>query len=448
MALALHSGPEWLVAATAVDRAGAAFAGISPVATPAERAAMVETINPALVLAEADMLEGLPLRAEVALLSPDGLGIDGDRAADGSAPPVPAHDRSDHRRYAVCFTSGTTGRPKGAEFSVRQARAVRRIDVGESSEESISGGMPMIASTQFAHVGFVLKIPWYAQLGCTMHVMPRWRADDAVELLALHRMPTLGVVAPQLALVLRSPGLDGADLSALKLVIAGGAPSPPSLIQEARERLGVDYSVRWSSTESGGVGLAALVDDDNPDATGTIGRPRPGIECRIAAPDGSSVPDGEAGELQILSPATMSGYVGAPEITADTFTEDGWLRTGDLARVRDDGRTVLAGRATDMFIRGGYNVHPEEVEAVLCTHPGVASVAVAPRRDDVMGEVGVAVVVAAASVEPPTLEDLRRHASDRLARHKLPEAIILVESLPLTGAAKIDRALLAERVER
>jgi len=445
VALALPSGPEWVVAATAVDRVGAVIAGISPVATAPERSAMVEAVAADLVLAGPGLVEGLPLRTEVVEMSVGGL------VAEPGAPPppvVPDHDRSGSRGYAVCFTSGTTGAPKAAAFSVDRARAVQRIDVGPDLDAVRGTGAPMIASTQFAHVGFVLKLPWYAALGCTLHVMPRWRADDAVELLAAHRMPALGVVAPQLALILRSPLLDERDLSALRLVIAGGAPSPPALVAEARERLGVDYSIRWSSTESGGVGLAALVDDAHPEAVGTIGTPRPGVSARVADADGRALPDGEVGELQLLSPATMDGYLGEPGATAAAFTGDGWLRTGDLVSVRGDGRFVLAGRAGDMYIRGGYNVHPAEVEAVLGTHPCVEAVAVVPRADEVMGEVGVAVVVTAAGCDPPTLADLRAHGAPRLARHKLPEAVVHVPGLPLTDAAKLDRRALARTVRR
>lgn len=139
----------------------------------------------------------------------------------------------------------------------------------------------------------------------------------------------------------------------------------------------------------------------------------------------------------------MAGYWNDPGATAAALTEDGWLRTGDLARVDPAGCFVLAGRRTDMYIRGGYNVFPNEVEAALADHPAVASVAVAPRADDVMGEVGVAVVVPADPAHPPTLESLREHGAARLARHKLPEDLVLTDRIPLTTVSKVDRVALA-----
>ncbi len=209
----------------------------------------------------------------------------------------------------------------------------------------------------------------------------------------------------------------------------------------------MDYSVRWSSTESGGVGLAALIDDDHLDAVGSIGHPRDGVAARIAGDGGGDpVADGQVGELQIRSDAMMECYLGSPEATAEAMTADGWLRTGDLARRRADGRFVLAGRESDMYIRGGYNVYPEEVEAVLGAHPDLAAVAVAARPDEVMGEIGVAVVVIRPGHDAPTLDELRDFAADRVARHKLPEDLLVAEEVPLTAAAKIDRRRLEKLV--
>jgi acyl-CoA synthetase (AMP-forming)/AMP-acid ligase II len=143
----------------------------------------------------------------------------------------------------------------------------------------------------------------------------------------------------------------------------------------------------------------------------------------------------------------MDGYWRDPDRTAAAFTPDGWLRTGDLGVLDDRGLLRLTGRATDMYIRGGYNVHPAEVEAVLLDHPGVAAVAVVPRADEVLGEVGVAVVVPAPGLTaPPTLEELRTFAAPRLAGYKLPEALAVVDELPLTSMDKVDRGALRDRV--
>ena len=151
------------------------------------------------------------------------------------------------------------------------------------------------------------------------------------------------------------------------------------------------------------------------------------------------------GEVCLRSPAVMSGYWRDPEQTAAAFTPDGFVRTGDLGWIDDRGRLRLVGRSKEMYVRGGYNVYPVEVESVLSTHPDVAAIAIVPRPDDVMGEIGVAVVVAHDPRRAPTLAELRAFAGPRVAAYKLPEALIVRADLPLTAGEKIDRrALVAE----
>ncbi|HEY5154828.1 MAG TPA: fatty acid--CoA ligase family protein, partial [Acidimicrobiales bacterium] len=163
--------------------------------------------------------------------------------------------------------------------------------------------------------------------------------------------------------------------------------------------------------------------------------------------DGAPVAPGEVGELCLRSPTQFRGYWHDPEATAATL-RDGWIHTGDLARIDAAGCVRLAGRAKEMFIRGGYNVYPLEVEAVLASHPAVAEVVIAPRPDPVMGEIGVAVVVPRPGRPLPTLDDLRGFGGERLSTHKLPEVIRIVDAVPLTPMQKVDRAALAAREAR
>lgn len=470
--LAMPSGGDWLVAAVAVNRLGAAYAGLSPVLSPEERSKLVELTGPRLVLADPDLVEGLPLRTKVAVVEPGsrGLGLVGESTPmtgrepvpNGSAAPstdgpttttadpdAPTHASTspddDTLPAVVCFTSGTTGLPKAAVYTTRQLRAIQRIDLGDDAEDIWDGGSAMLASTQFAHVGMSTKFPWYLRRGMTLCVMRRWRADEALHLVSRHRMPTIGAIAPQLALMLRSPVIDQVDLDSVQLVIAGGAASPPELVRRVRERLGAGYSIRYSSTESGGVGLATDPSSDDEGEWASVGRPRHGVEVRIADENDHEVPNGEIGELQLRSDATMDRYLNDPVATAAALTPDRWLRTGDLARIDDRGRVVLAGRRSDMYIRGGYNVFPAEVEAVLRNHPGVEDVVVVPAPDEVMGEIGVALVVADPSL---TLDELRDFGSRRLARHKLPERMEHIAEVPLTDAQKVDRAAAATLLDR
>ncbi|MCU1356366.1 MAG: AMP-dependent synthetase and ligase [Acidimicrobiales bacterium] len=419
--LTLPSTSAWVVAYVAAAKLGAATAGVNPRLTDAERTACLDRVDPDLVVADADAVATL--------------------ARTGSRPD--AIDPDPDRPVAIVFTSGTTGLPKGAWFTDRQLAAVTRYDVGDAW-----GGPKPIAqygATQFAHIGFTTKLAWYLRLGTTTHLLARWRAADVLDLVERERIATLGGVAPQMALMLRDPDFDARDLDCVKLIVMGGSASPPALVEEARRRFDAAYSIRWSLTESGGVGTGTAPDAPDHEALHTVGRPRPGIDVEIRDTGDRPVSIGEVGTVWLHSEATMSGYWKDPAATADALV-GGWLRTGDLGRLDDTGCLTLAGRSGDLFIRGGYNVHPAEVAGVLGQHPAVADVTVVSRPHDVLGEIGVAVVVPVDPAAPPTLEDLRRHASATLSHHKLPEALIVVDDLPLTAMQKVDRRALARLV--
>jgi acyl-CoA synthetase (AMP-forming)/AMP-acid ligase II len=242
--------------------------------------------------------------------------------------------------------------------------------------------------------------------------------------------------------MLRQPDFDRYDLSCVKQIVVGGSAATPALVREATERFGAPMSVRYSSTESGGVGCGTDFDAPLDVACETVGRPRRSVELSIRDEEGREMKRDEVGEICLRSPTVMEGYFRDPAATSSVFWPGRWLRTGDLGRVGGDGFLRIAGRIKEMYIRGGYNVYPVEVEAVLSSHPGVAAVAVVPRRDAVMGEVGIAVIVPRHRDRPPSLEELRAFATGRLAGYKLPEELRLVDALPLTSLDKIDRRRL------
>jgi acyl-CoA synthetase (AMP-forming)/AMP-acid ligase II len=440
VALALPSSPDYAVAYAALAKLGAVAVGLNPRSTGPERAAMVAVVAPQLVLATRELAEGLS----------DNTPIEPVERADhvekilaslrrGQTDQSPAELPPDpDRLVTIVLTSGTTGVPKGAMFGARELAAVTEAD----TQGRWGGGAPMLSGTQLAHVGFMTKLPWYLRTASTVHVVDRWRAHDVLRLIADNHMPSIGGIAAQLALLLREPDFDHFDLSAVKTIVMGGALSPPALVREARARIGAAYSIRYSSTESGGIGTATAFDADDDEALFTVGRPRPGVQVEIRDPDGRAVTSGEVGEICLRSPTQLRGYCNDPDATRATI-RDGWVHSGDLGRIDESGCLRLAGRAKEMFIRGGYNVFPLEVEGVLASHPEVVDVVVVPRPDPVMGEIGVAVVVPRDPARPPTLDDLRREAGTRLSSHKLPEAMRIVETLPLTPMQKVDRQALA-----
>jgi acyl-CoA synthetase (AMP-forming)/AMP-acid ligase II len=306
--------------------------------------------------------------------------------------------------------------------------------------------MPLLVATGLHHVGFMTKLAGHLLAGNRLHVVERWRAAEALDLVAAERIGVIGGVASQVALLLRVPDVGERDLAAVKALVIGGGPSPADLIRQARETFHAAYSVRYSSTESGGLGTLTALDAPDEEVFHTVGRPRSGTEVGIRDDDGTELPAGESGEVWLRGPSTMAGYWHDPDATARALTPDGWLRTGDLGRLDEQGCLRLDGRRDDMFIRGGHNVHPQEVEAVLQEYPAVGEVAVVPRDDVVMGQIGVAVVVPSGPGAVLTLDELRGFAALRLARHKIPEDLRVVEHLPLTSGQKVDRSALRKLV--
>ena len=433
VALILSPGPEYVVAYLAAAKIGAITTGVNDRLTPGERGAVLELAAPRLVIAgpglasaDHDALEVQPAASVDGVLAP--------LRADAALPPL---DEDPERPLAIIFTSGTTGTPKGALYCNRQLSFITQTDIGDTW----GGGGRSFNGTSFAHLGFMTKLPGNLRRGGVTFLMPRWSARGALELISRERMTTVGGVPTQLALMLRDPEFDDFDLESVQLIVTGGGPITPGLAEEARARFGAALATRYSCTEAG-IGLGTAFDDPEEDAVISVGRPLPAVELAVLGEDDAPVPEGEVGAVCLRSAAVMTEYWRDPEATRAAFTADGFVRTGDLGWVDDRGRLRLVGRSKEMYVRGGYNVYPVEVEAVLSTHPDVAAAAVVPRKDPVMGEIGVAFVVPRDASTPPNLEVLRDFGRDRLAAYKLPEDLRLVESLPLTAMEKVDRRAL------
>ena len=439
VALVVPPGPEYLVAYLAAAKVGAITAGVNERLTAAERATVLERAAPRLVLA-APGFEPRGFDAVEVVPAANAAALHAELRRPGDAPPVLAEDPD--RPVAIVFTSGTTGVPKGALYGNRQLACITATDVGDTW----GGGGRSFTGTSFAHLGFMTKLAGNLRRGGTSFILGRWTARRALALLQEQRMLSVGGVPAQLALMLREPDFDDYDLDSVQYIVAGGGPITPGLAQEARARFGAALATRYSCTEAG-IGLGTAFDDPEEDAVVSVGRPHASVELRLLDETDRVVPDGEVGAVCLRSAAVMTGYWHDPDATEAAFTDDGFVRTGDLGWLDDRGRLRLVGRTKEMYVRGGYNVYPVEVEACLSTHPAVAAVAVVPRADHVMGEVGVAVVVPQDPDHPPTLEALRDYGADRLARYKLPEDLRVVDALPLTAMDKVDRRGLAREVD-
>jgi acyl-CoA synthetase (AMP-forming)/AMP-acid ligase II len=290
--------------------------------------------------------------------------------------------------------------------------------------------------------------------GVTTVIAPQpWTAATAIALLVDERVTVGQGVPTQWALMLAHPDFEKADVSHLRIAGTGASRVPPELVRAMRERLGCPVVVRYTSTETS-LGTGTRPGDPDDVVATTVGRPVPGVELELVDEEGRTVDAGDVGRVRLRSGAVMRGYVGdlgAGEMIDATATAGvrdpaGWITTGDLGWVGDDGNLRLVGRVVEMYIRGGYNVYPAEVEAVLGGHPGVGEVAVVGVADPVLGEIGAAVIVPMPGVAPPELAELRALCASRLADYKAPDRLVIVDQLPLTAMAKVDKRALTARL--
>lgn len=343
----------------------------------------------------------------------------------------------------IAWTSGTTGTPKGAWFPHRALAAAPH----QSGELSAPFDRRLL-SIPFAHVGFLARVWDQIAWGITSVLTPLpWRASEMLALLDKERVTVGQGVPTQWEKVLALPELAAADLSALRVIATGATRVPPELVRELRARLGCPVLVRFACTE---VPIATGTSpDDPPDvAAETVGRPCPGVEIKVVDNAGRPAPEGVAGQLLLRSPGAMAGYWGDAGATAEAVMDDGWIRTGDVGRLTEPGDLVIVGRGSEMYIRGGYNVHPLEIERTLLEHSSVEAAAVLGVPAPVIGEVGIAFVVAAPDTSPDPAR-LREWCRARLADYKVPDEVHLVPDLPRNAMLKVDkRALRAELAAR
>ena len=361
---------------------------------------------------------------------------------------LPRLDPSDPT--CIVWTSGTTGAPKGAVYDHERQAAISR-NIGELTEH----GDRRLSVLPFPHVGYMTRV-WDELANSTTVVLAGepWSAAESLRLIREEGITMATGVPTQWQMVLEHPDLAITDFSGVRVAGLGAAAIPPELVRRMRETLGCPVLTRYTSTEAGVTTSTRIGDPDDVVAT-TVGRPAPDVELEIVSPsDGQVVPSGEVGEVLSRSPAMMVGYWRDPVLTASVIDAGGWLHTGDLGFVGADGNLRIVGRLKEMYIRGGYNVYPAEIEGVLTEHPLVGRVAVVGTPDARLGEVGVAFVVPVDGITPDEVdvEDLRAWCRDRIADYKAPDRVVVVHELPTTAMLKIDKAALvahaAERTER
>jgi long-chain acyl-CoA synthetase len=354
-----------------------------------------------------------------------------------------AAERSPQDVAALLYTSGTTGRPKGAMLTHRNfifdAYAADQTLLLQP-DDILLGALPL-----FHAYGFTVNMVLPVLCGCSVVLVPKFLATACLELIEAHKVTFFAGVPTMFSLMLRTRRTPDYDLRSLKTAVSGGAPMPLEVMRAFEERFQVYMLEGYGPTE------AAPIVSVNPRygvrKLGSVGPPIPGVKVRIADDDDQTLPTGAVGELCVQGPNVMLGYWQAPELTAQTIV-NGWLHTGDLARLDEDGYVYIVDRKKDLIIVGGMNVYPREVEEVIYELEPIAEVAVVGVPSSIKGEDVVAYVAFKEGMSLPPAE-IREHCRRRLAAFKVPSEIVVEPELPKSPVGKVlRRAVRAMALER
>jgi long-chain acyl-CoA synthetase len=354
--------------------------------------------------------------------------------------PAPIVPREDDDLAVLLYTGGTTGRAKGVMISHASLSFTGRA-VEQAAH--VEGVTRHLMTLPLAHAyGILITISGLHAGERPVTVLMRW--FDPAAFLALvqeQRVHSAPLVPSMIQMLLAQP-VEEFDLSSLRYFGSGAAPLPQEVVEELARRL------PWVSIRQGyGLSETAALVSTNPagrEKPGSVGLPIPGAEVRILDDFGDPVPDGEPGEICVRSPAVMQGYWRAPETTADTI-RDGWLHTGDVGYLDEEGYLFIVDRKKDVIIRGGFNVYPRDVEDALLEHPAVSGAGVVGRPDERRGEEVVA-FVALSSPGAASAAELVDWARERIGGYKYPREIHIVDAMPLTAVGKLDRKALRAQV--
>ncbi|WP_240950044.1 FadD3 family acyl-CoA ligase [Novosphingobium sp. ERN07] len=438
---------EWILAALGAQTVGATIVPMNTRFKGHEAADILRRAAVKLLFAPADFLnqdyatliadEDLPDLAETIHLDRDfdafmarGKGPD-DPAVDAAFAQVSPDDICD-----IIFTSGTTGRPKGALTAHCQATQIFgdwavRVDLRP-------GDRYLIVNPFFHTFGY--KAGWSACLvrGATIVPMATFDVGAMVRQIEENRITFIpGPPTIYQSLLQELAGDKPRDFSSLRVAVTGAAPVPPVLVERMRAELGMSNIVNgYGMTECGCIAMTRQGDDAETIAN-TCGYPLPGTQVRCVGEDGQDMPTGEAGELWVRGHGVMRGYLDDPAATAEAIDADGWLHTGDIGTIDAKGYLKITDRKKDMFICGGFNVYPAEIEAILAKHPAIAQATVIGVPDERMGELGKAFVVLRAGAEAPGEADLIAWSRDNMANYKVPRTFAILPELPKNAAGKV-----------
>ncbi len=337
----------------------------------------------------------------------------------------------------ILFTSGTTGLPKGVVMTHGRTLIVATDWVAMTGLRV--GDVYLQVNPYFHMFGLKAGILASVASGAIMLPEPVFDVDRVLARVAAERVTVLPGPPTLYQSILDHPDRSRHDLSTLRVAVTGAADIPVELIRRVHDELPFSEIVTGYGLTEGGTACATSEGDDAEAIATTVGRPRPGFELRVVGEDGRDVETGRAGEVLLRGGSIMAGYLDDPEGTAKVLAPDGWLRTGDLGVVDDAGRLRIVGRVKDMFIVGGFNAYPAEIENALVRHPAVQQAAVIGVPDQRLGEVGMAFVVVSDDVSG---DDIIGWCRNEMANYKVPRVVEIVDALPVNATGKVVKDVL------
>jgi acyl-CoA synthetase (AMP-forming)/AMP-acid ligase II len=430
--------PEYLTLLAALGRVGAVWVGLNPTYKRGEIEHVLTDSQPKLVFS-LDQYRGEPVDPVLAEQAPRLVSIESgweDFLTQGEGHEVPDHQTNPAEPALIVYTSGSTGKPKGAVISQGAYMAGCYLQ----GSRYYHSPAKVLAYLPVNHVAGLLDLTGVPlSMGASLHYLADFDPGTALQLMGREGITMWGGVPTVMQVTSAHPDWAKTDFSSLKHLVWGGSPMPVGLVPTLRAtgaRLGTVYGL----TEDCVATFYADADATDEQLANSIGRPDPRLDFRIDS-DGP----GEPGELQLRNPSLMTEYLHQPEATAEAFTEDGFLCTGDIAVLREDGLIELVGRSKEMFKSGGYNVYPREVEQALEEHPAVEIAVVVDVPDEKYYQVGHAFVLPVPGQPEPSSAELTAHCRERLAGYKIPKAIEIVSDLPFIAIGKVDRVTLRKR---
>ena len=434
---------EWVVSYYGVLKTGAVVNPINVMLTPEEVEFVVADCGAKTIIASKE--KGLPLIGIESRSSIEQLILYGDdipaeaiafeQMIEGASESFESPAIDTDSLSTICYTSGTTGKPKGAMLSHKAVITnfmMTALMHGRNENDVVVTALPC------PHVYGNVVMSGCFQSGGTLVLHSMFDPEQILESIETHRATVFDGVPTMYMYMLESPTIAQRDLSAMRLCAVGGQTMPPAKMAQVEEQFQCPLIELWGMTELAGLGTTFAHNGDY--RHGSIGVSLPYTQAKIMSTEDPTLemPTGEIGELLMRGPLVMQGYFGNEAATKEVLSDDGWLRTGDVARIDKNGFITIVDRIKDMILTAGYNIYPAELEHAIAAHPDVALVAVGPIPDELKGELAKAYVVLKQGATA-SADEILSFCREHLAAYKVPRAIQFVDDLPKTSTGKIMR---------